>query len=1156
MKNMKIKVKLIFLFIIMKIIPLLAISYIAYDGVMKLDLYLNNSTKLLFNQSKDIIQNTANLSIEDSIKNLDKKSQESLEKISYEIANKVAEFLYERDKDILLLSKLELNQKILENFYDAKNKNITVHGEYYYDDKTNEYKTDEQLKKEQRANTKANLKDNEKEFNYIDPLVFNVKSIPIYKELSYFDLTGKEIYKVSSINPNKLDLSNKKNTYVNSETYFEEINKLKENEIYVSDVIGEYVSSKIIGTFTKEKAKKAGIEFEPEKSGYAGIENPLGKRFDGIVRFISPVYKNGLKTGYVSMALDHRHIREFTDTSNPTGNSVKQNISDARLGNYAFMWDYEGKNISHPRDYSIVGYDKNTGQRVMPWLSADLAQKFYTSNKNINEFLKDYPLFEEQTLSKKPNLKQLKEDGNIGLDCRYLNFAPQCEGWMQLTQNGGYGSFIINWSNVWKLTTAAAIPYYTGKYGNSKRGFGFVSIGASVDDFHAAANKTKEDVLSILKDQTKSMKSIVNSNQVEIEDFINILVNELTLITLTLVLVIIFIAVWMSDYIISKINNLLMGTKKFSNNELDYRIKVTSKDEIGELENSFNNMAKEISTLISTQKELNEHLEDKVDEKTKELLQINETLEKEVENRTESLKEALLKAQNSDKVKSTFLANMSHEIRTPLNSIIGFSELLTNNSDIDESAKKYSSIIEESAKSLLTIINDILDISKIESGNFDINVRQTNIYEVCKNVFELFSNKADDKKIDFTFNINKDIPTCLLSDGIRIRQVLSNLINNAIKFTPENGKIDFKISYLQEKDNLVKLRFLVKDNGIGIPSNNLANIFEPFIQVDNESNRKYEGTGLGLSISSHIIKLLGSKIEVSSEVDIGSSFWFDLELEPCVNSSMNLIDEEEKIVFNDNYLGEILIAEDNILNQELIKYILESLGLNYKIVPNGKDAVSEYKNGIYNLILMDINMPIVDGIEAFNQIREYEKNNNLVNIPIIALTANVIKGDKEKFLNLGMNGYLTKPININELKEIFTIYLSSNNEIKSMQMHINEPSVISQKIEIVEEKIIVNFSKNDAINQLGLDEITIDMLLDNFFLTLDNDMKNLQDAIDSKDSDKIVQAAHYLKGSCANFVMKNAVDILQDIETEAKDGKTDFDLKKLNLVFEKIKTII
>ena len=310
--------------------------------------------------------------------------------------------------------------------------------------------------KEERESIKANLKDNEKEFNYIDPIKYKIKEIPIYKEISFIDLNGNEKYKISNINENKLDVSNKKNTYVSSENYFKEINKLKKDEIYVSDVIGEYVGTKIIGTFTKEKAQKAGIEFEPQRYGYAGVENPLGRRFEGIVRYISPVYnKENEKIGYVSMALDHKHIREFTDTANPTGKNVKQNIPDATLGNYAFMWDYEGKNISHPRDYSIVGYDKKTGQRAMPWLSSDIAEKYYASKQDINEFLKNYPVFEEQSLNKKPNLKQLKEESSVGLDCRYLNFAPQCEGWMQVTENGGYGSFIINWSGVWKLTTAA-----------------------------------------------------------------------------------------------------------------------------------------------------------------------------------------------------------------------------------------------------------------------------------------------------------------------------------------------------------------------------------------------------------------------------------------------------------------------------------------------------------------------------------------------------------------------------------------------------------------------------------------------------------------------------------------------------------------------------
>jgi hypothetical protein len=226
---------------------------------------------------------------------------------------------------------LELNENILKNFYESKQKAITIHNNYYYDESSNTYKTNEDLEPQPREKVTANLKDNEREFNYIDPIKFKTKEIPIYKEITFFDLNGNEKYKVSSINEEKLNVSNKKNTYVSSESYFDEISKLKKDEIYVSDVIGEYVGSKVIGIFTKEKAQKANIAFEPQNYGYAGLENPLGKKFEGIIRFITPVFNNNQKIGYISMALDHRHIREFTDTSNPTGKYVKQNISDANV---------------------------------------------------------------------------------------------------------------------------------------------------------------------------------------------------------------------------------------------------------------------------------------------------------------------------------------------------------------------------------------------------------------------------------------------------------------------------------------------------------------------------------------------------------------------------------------------------------------------------------------------------------------------------------------------------------------------------------------------------------------------------------------------------------------------------------------------------------
>ena len=855
MKNLSIRIKLIIIFILIKILPLLFIAYIAYEGVLKLDTYLNKSTTFLYNQSKEIIINTANASIEDSIKNLDKKSQDSLEKISYQIANQVAEFLYERDKDLIFLSKLNLNQKVLDSFYESKNKDITIHSEYYYDDETNTYKSKEEFKSIERDKKTATLKDNEKEFNYIDPINYKTKNIPIYKEISFFDLNGVEKYKVSSLNKEKVDVSNSKNTYVKAEKYFEEIKKLKQNEIYVSDVIGEYVGTKVIGTFTKEKAKKAGIEFEPNNYGYAGVENPLGKRFEGIVRFITPVYKNGEKIGYVSLALDHRHIQEYTNTVNPTNTSLKQNISDATLGNYAFMWDYEGKSIAHPRDYSILGYDKNTGERVMPWLSADLAEKYYQSNKNINEFLKDYPKFEEQSLNKKPNLKQLKEDGNVGLDCRYLNFAPQCEGWMQLTENGGYGSFIINWSNVWKLTTAAAIPYYTGKYANSKRGFGFVTIGASVDDFHAAANKTKSDVLDILKNQTENMSEIMTENQFEIKSFIKALINELTIITFAMVVLIIIIALLMSGYLSKKIEHILIGTKKFANNELDYRIKVTSKDEIGQLENSFNEMATKIEKLIIEEKKLNSNLEQKV------ILETSKQKEQ----------EQLLIQQTRLAAMGEMIGNIAHQWRQPLNALGLVLQNLKFSYDIGELNENMMSKSINKATMLTNSMSKTID----DFRNFFKPNKAKEEFSINENVFkaiELVESTFEHHHIKLEKHFSLEEPK-FYGFPNEFSQVILNILTNAKDAIFEN-KIENPLVIVQTKIEDSNILISIKDNGKGISEEIINKIFEPYFTTKDES----KGTGIGLYMSKLIIENnMGGKIEVKND-DEGAIFTIKLPI--------------------------------------------------------------------------------------------------------------------------------------------------------------------------------------------------------------------------------------------------------------------------------------
>ncbi|MDX9901028.1 MAG: HAMP domain-containing sensor histidine kinase [Aliarcobacter sp.] len=831
MKNLSIRIKLIIIFILIKILPLLLLAYIAYEGVLKLDGYLTKSTNFLFNQSKEIIINTANASIEDSIKNLDKKSQESLEKVSYEIANQVANFLYERDKDILFLSKLDINYDVLRFFNDSKKKTILLHESYFYDEATNTYKTNEDLKVEERDKKTANLIDNEKEFNFIDPINFSKKEIPIYKEITFFDLSGNEKYKVSSINEEKLNISDKKNTYVSSETYFNEISKLEKGEIYVSDVIGEYVGTKVIGTFTKEKALKAGIEFEPQKYGYAGLENPLGKRFEGIIRFITPVFKNNEKIGYISMALDHKHIREFTDTANPTGINAKQNIPDATYGNYAFIWDYEGKSIVHPRDYSIVGYDKNTGMKVMPWLSADIAQKYYASNEEINDFLNNYPKFEEQSLSKKPNLKQLKEDGNVSLDCRYLNFAPQCEGWMQVTQNGGYGSFIINWSGVWKLTTAAAIPYYTGKYANSKRGFGFVTIGASVDDFHAAANETKKNISEILKNQTNNMEEVVNENQAEIEKFIKALINELSFVTFAMIILIIAVALLMSGYLSRKIEKILIGTKRFSNNELDYRIKVNSNDEIGQLENSFNEMASKIQELIKEEKDINETLEKRVFEET--------SKQKE--------QEQLLIQQTRLAAMGEMIGNIAHQWRQPLNALGLVFQNLKFSYEIgelnDEVLNRTVDKAEMLTKNMSKTIDDFRNFFRPNKAKeyFDINKSVLDAISLVESTFVHHNIKLEkdfkEEKID-VFGFPNEFS-----------QVILNIISNA-KDALIGNKIENPMIKIETKVEDDYAYISIKDNALGIKDEIIHKIFEPYFTTKDE----VQGTGIGLYMSKIIIE--------------------------------------------------------------------------------------------------------------------------------------------------------------------------------------------------------------------------------------------------------------------------------------------------------------
>jgi len=365
------------------------------------------------------------------------------------------------------------------------------------------------------------------------------------------------------------------------------------------------------------------------------------------------------------------------------------------------------------------------------------------------------------------------------------------------------------------------------------------------------------------------------------------------------------------------------------------------------------------------------------------------------------------KALEASRAKSEFLANMSHEIRTPLNAIMGFIELLKDN-EKSKTKLNYLSIINNSSNNLLKVINDILDFSKIESGNLIIDNTNFNPIDEFNLTKKLFEAKAKEKNIKLHVNYSQ-LPKSLYADILRIKQVINNLLSNAVKFTHENKNIYLNIKYIDNKF----LQVNVKDEGIGISIQYQEKIFDAFSQEDSSTTRKYGGTGLGLTISSNLISAMGGELKLNSTLGVGSDFYFSIPV-----SIGESIKETITKTTTQHLEGHVLLVEDNKANQMFMKIILKKLGLTFDIANDGLEAVEIYKNNNYDIVLMDENMPNMCGIDATRIINEYENKNNLIHTPIIALTANALKGDRERFLKAGMDEYITKPIDKDKLNKI------------------------------------------------------------------------------------------------------------------------------------------
>ena len=864
------------------------------------------------------------------------------------------------------------------------------------------------------------------------------------------------------------------------------------------------------------------IAFEPEKSGYAGAENPLGIRFEGIVRWAKPVVdENGEIQGYVTFALNHDHLLAMIDHICPMPRRFTE-LADGFLGNYAFVWDYKCRSIVHPRHYSIVGFNPETGERETPWLEQTLYnkmiaagfdradwQEFIATLEDYEPFTGDQNSLAFQSRSKRPAI-ELTRQGLVGLDGRYLNNAPQCTGWMDLTRDGGSGSFYILWSDLYKLTTAAAIPYFTGRYcpevrGN-RRGFGFITIGAGIDDF---VNPALE------------MGDILTE---KVTENIYYTTHHLVWSTVLLSILVILVAVWMASYLSNKLQWLINGITKFRRGHRDFRFAVAVKDEFGQLAHSFDEMADNIvhsvhSPLVITDLDLNiiyaneqslqlinAKLEDVVGQSYKsrsiygygsqycpvtalhegremaevrhlkrtdsnisglQFSQIIRAFDDETGKATSndqaettdfylrgianylldergkkqgyiitshdvtemSLKQIELQrakdeAELANQHKGRFLARMSHELRTPMNAIIGVNEIAQSkigNIRSTEDQQELNAHLEDmkhASYDLLRLLNDILEASNLESETVALVKEPLDLTDMLKAISRKTKSECTEKGLDWTTQF-EFTTTHFLTDGLRLRQTLGHLLSNAIKYTPEHGKITLTVKEKDRKDDKVLMSFSVKDTGIGIPQDKRAIIFLPFEQAQIEGTKYTSGSGLGLVIVRKILELFDTQIILQSEVGQGSEFSFDVWIQEEDTSSKSAIEHLA------HFAGQrALVVDDVRLNRIVLVNLLQEVGFAVDEAKDGKEGVEKFENSpenTYSIIFMDIQMPVMDGWEAAQFIRNLLRP-DAKTIPIVTVSANAFPEDIEKSLASGMNAHYAKPIGKSVLSEILGEY--------------------------------------------------------------------------------------------------------------------------------------